>query len=364
MTYGIYYETADCPGEIWHFILQLVLAIGALYTLLTEDPRTAKGGDLTRSAFRSSAVGLKSIICVDSPSTEQLQVAAISVLYYLVSYHINRSLEQFPCVLTGWPSLIHDRFISIHLPQAIELPFTNPSTSIESLRFPGAGATMHSLSSIQPASSSPITMWTFFFRSLRLDSIIVETLQELYSSNIGSRTWAKVQKLVIDLDKKLYQWRHDLPARLLVWPPDSSPFLPVNQRMYLTLLFYGASLLLTNRPCFSETRQLSDAISSRSAASKRMDEDAANRCLSAAWNLIRLFHLNIHRPSLTQHVNSFVVCLALHCTGRHDFDNGIINRLFPPIVLRFPVVASLANNIHPRLSSVHKLEPSFEPCAC
>ncbi|KGM91732.1 uncharacterized protein PADG_12190 [Paracoccidioides brasiliensis Pb18] len=96
-------EMADlfrtAPEEIWHSILQLVFAIGALYTLHTEDPRTAKGGDLTRSAFSSSAVGLKLIICVDSPSMEQLQVAAISVLYYLVSYHINRAWKLIRLVM-------------------------------------------------------------------------------------------------------------------------------------------------------------------------------------------------------------------------------------------------------------------------
>ncbi|EEH15831.1 hypothetical protein PABG_05918 [Paracoccidioides brasiliensis Pb03] len=119
---------------------------------------------------------------------------------------------------------------------------------------------MHSLSSIQSARSSPITLWTVFFRSLRLDSIIVETLEEqLYSSNIGSRTWAKVQKLVIDLDKKLNQWRHNLPAGLLGL---ATRFQPVP------------------------------------TPSKRMDEDAASCCLSAARNLIMLLHLNIHRPSL------------------------------------------------------------------
>ncbi|OAX83927.1 hypothetical protein ACJ72_01718 [Emergomyces africanus] len=323
MRYEIYYQTAHYPTEVWRCILHVVFAIGAIHALRIQAPGGVIESDNVMYAFRSGALGRTSTFLVDIPSMEQLQLAAISGLYYLTSYHINRawhliglavrfghtralhlvnantdlpegerefelrvwhsisSMERFLCVITGRPSSLQDRFTSVRLPRPTELPFTNPLTYVTSL-------------DATPMNTSSIAPWTIFIRSLRLDLIIAEALEDLYSSSTVNRTWAVVQNLVFDLDRKLLQWKNDLPPGLLDLSSTSETLPPLNQRMYLTLRFYGTCILI-NRPCLCEARQLSDAIPSQSATSKRMDEDAAIRCLSAARNLIRLLPQNV-RP--------------------------------------------------------------------
>ncbi|PGH30796.1 hypothetical protein GX50_06424 [[Emmonsia] crescens] len=336
MHYEIYYQTAHYPSEVWRCILHVVFAIGAIHALRTQASGGVIESDHVMYAFRSGALGRTSTFLVDIPSMEQLQLAAIGGLYYLTSYHINRawnliglavrfghtralhlvnantdlpegerefelrvwhsisSMERFLCVFTGRPSSLQDRFTSIRLPRPIELPFTPPPTYIAPLDTQATMAGMGPPSDTLPMNTFSIPPWTIFIRSLRLDLIIAEALEELYSSSTVNRTWAVVQNLVFDLDRKLIQWENDLPSGILGLSPASEALPPMNQRMYLTLRFYGACILI-NRPCLCEARQLSDAIPSQSATSKRMDEDAAIRCVSAARHLIRLLPQNI-RP--------------------------------------------------------------------
>ncbi|OJD16473.1 hypothetical protein AJ78_03372 [Emergomyces pasteurianus Ep9510] len=337
--YEFYYQTAQYPTEVWRYILHVVFAIGAIHALRTQAPGGVIESDHVMYAFRSGALGQTSTFLVDIPSMEQLQLAAISGLYYLTSYHINRawhliglavrfgntralhlvnantelpegerefelrvwhsisSMERFLCVITGRPSSLQDRFTSIRLPRPIELPFTPPLTYATPLASQATMTVMGPPSIVAPMSTASIPPWTIFIRSLRLDLIIAEALEELYSSSTVNRTWAVVQNLIFDLDRKLLQWKKDLPPGLLDLSPTSEALPPLNQRMYLNLRFYGACILI-NRPCLCEARQLSDAIPSQSATSKRMDEDAAIRCISAARNLIRLLPQSIQLVDL------------------------------------------------------------------
>ncbi|OAT13143.1 C6 transcription factor [Blastomyces gilchristii SLH14081] len=334
--YEIYYQTAIYPSHVWRNILHVVFAIGALHALRIQVPCSVVENDHVMYAFRSGALGRSSTHLGDIPSMEELQLAAISGLYYLTSHHINRawnviglavrfaqtralhlvntstelsegerefelrvwhsisSMERFLCVLTGRPSSLQDRFTSARLPRPMDFPSTGPLAYNASR---AAMAAMYPPSNTTPVTSSAIPPWTIFVRCLRLDLIIAEALEELYSPSTVNRTWAGVQNLVLDLDKKLAQWRDDLPHRILDLSPASKGLPPLDQRMYLNLRFYGACILI-NRPCFCEAQQLRDAIPSQSATSKRMDEDAAISCLSAARNIIDLLPQDIQPAKL------------------------------------------------------------------
>ncbi|PGG97229.1 hypothetical protein GX51_07428 [Blastomyces parvus] len=338
--YEIYYQTASYPSDVWRNILHVVFAIGAIHALRIQVPCSIVESDHTMYAFRSGALGRKSIFLADIPSIEELQWTAISGLYYLTSNHINRawnliglavrfgqtralhlvntstelsdgerefelrvwhsisSMERFLCVFTGRPSSLQDRFTSTRLPRPMEFPFTGPLAYNASLETRATMAAMYPASNTAPMTSSAIPRWTIFVRCLRLDLIIAETLEALYSPCTVNRTWAVVQNLVLDLDKKLTQWKDDLPPGILDLSRESEGlYPPVHKRMYLNLRFYGACILI-NRPCFCEAQQLSDAIPSQSATSKRIDEDAALRCLSAARNIIKLLPQNVQPVEL------------------------------------------------------------------
>ncbi|EEH09842.1 conserved hypothetical protein [Histoplasma capsulatum G186AR] len=339
MHYEIYYQTAHYPSEVWRNILHVIFAIGAIHTLRTNAQAGVVESDHVMFAFRSGALGRTSTFLVDIPSLEQLQWAAISGLYYLTSYHINRawnliglavrfghtralhlvksntdlseseqelelrvwhaisSMERFICVFTGRPSSLQDRFTSIRFPRTVELTFAGPLAYMASLETQAAMAAICPPSNVTPRTTSSIPPWTIFIRCLHLDLIIAETLEELYSPCTVNRTWAVVQNLVFDLDRKLTQWKDDLPPGVLDLSPASEGLLPMHERMYLYLRFYGACILI-NRPCLCEAQQLSNAIPSQSASSKRMDQDAAVRCLSAARNLIKLLPQNVQPVEL------------------------------------------------------------------
>ncbi|PGH11982.1 hypothetical protein AJ79_04569 [Helicocarpus griseus UAMH5409] len=339
MYYEQYYIDDKCTSDVWVDILHIVFAIGSIRALHAQDSRPVAEFDHVNYAFASGALKPKSTFLVDIPSMEEVQLAAISGLYYLASYHINRawtlvgtavryghvralhlvnastdlsegerelesrvwhsisSMERFLCVLTGRPSALQDRFTSIRLPRETEPPFITPPAFIESLDAQGTMATMSSFSNIPSPNSSSISPWTILIRSLRLDSIIAEVMEELYSCSTVNRTWAAVQNSMFDLDKKLSQWRSDLPAGLLVLEPPSGAIPPIDQRMYLTFRFYEARILI-NRPCLCEPRQLSEAIPSQSTVSKKMDEDAAIRCLSAARDMVKILPRSIHPVEL------------------------------------------------------------------
>ncbi|QSS55096.1 C6 transcription factor [Histoplasma capsulatum var. duboisii H88] len=339
MHYEIYYQTAHYPSEVWRNILHVIFAIGAIHTLRTNAQAGVVESDHVMFAFRSGALGRTSTFLVDIPSLEQLQWAAISGLYYLTSYHINRawnliglavrfghtralhlvksntdlseseqelelrvwhaisSMERFICVFTGRPSSLQDRFTSIRFPRTVELTFPGPLAYMASLETQAAMAAICPPSNVTTRATSSIPPWTIFIRSLHLDLIIAEALEELYSPCTVNRTWAVVQNLVFDLDRKLTQWKDDLPPGVLDLSPASERLLPMHERMYLYLRFYGACILI-NRPCLCEAQQLSNAIPSQSASSKRMDQDAAVRCLSAARNLIKLLPQNVQPVEL------------------------------------------------------------------
>jgi hypothetical protein len=67
--------------------------------------------------------------------------------------------------------------------------------------------------------------------------------------------------------------------------------------MYLSLRFFGASMLI-NRPCLCDVNELNAAIPSQSEASRRIDMEAAIRCISAARGLLQLLPGDVNAVEL------------------------------------------------------------------
>jgi hypothetical protein len=131
-----------------------------------------------------------------------------------------------------------------------------------------------------------------------LDTIITEALADLYSPSTVNISWARLQRSVSDLDTKLNQWRSDLNPGLLVPPNQKAAGLhPPSERMYLNLRFFGASMLI-NRPCLCDVHELNAAIPSQSEASRRIDMEAAIRCISAARGLLQLLPRDVNAVEL------------------------------------------------------------------
>jgi hypothetical protein len=214
------------------------------------------------------------------------------------AWHSLCSLERLLSVLTGRPSALQDRFVSVRLPRIIESSFAPRSSLIASLDVQeGQDATTLSYTT-QDAEGLVTTSCDTFVASLHLDAIIAEAMADLYGSRAVNISWARLQNLVSDLDTKLNQWWCNLAPELLVPPNQIGIGLhPLSERMYLCLRFFGARMLI-NRPCLCEVREVNSAIPSPSETSSRMDAEAARRCISAARGLLQLLPQNVNSIEL------------------------------------------------------------------
>ena len=154
-------------------------------------------------------------------------------------------------------------------------------------------APAESIATSHTAADPAITSWRTFIAGRRLDAIVADALVGLYSASTVNRTWVRVQRIVTQLGARLEHWKNDLFPGLLANPDsnDSSQH-PLRERMYLSLRFYGTSILI-NQVSLCESKELSSAIPSQSEASRRMDEDSAARCVTAARSLIQFLPTNI-----------------------------------------------------------------------
>ncbi|EFW20833.1 conserved hypothetical protein [Coccidioides posadasii str. Silveira] len=329
--YLSYRETTQPPNGscLWLAILNVVFAIGALFSERVRMPH--EGLDHIVYWIRSRVLGQEPIQMINLPTMEHIQLLTISGMYCIASYQINRasylialavryaygqalhlvdnppntsdeerelrvkvwhslcSAERLLSLLTGLPSSIQDRHISTQLSSATDTYYSNPSAAE---RFASQGSTL----TIPMAGSRKGSLscdFDVFVASLRLDSIVNEALGALYSSSTVNQTWARVQKMVIDLNSKLIHWENDLSPGLLVSPKhDNIAGVPLAQRMYLSLRYLSAKMLI-NKPGLCDIYKLNAAIPSQSEASRQSDADAALRCLSAARNLVQLLPAHV-----------------------------------------------------------------------
>ncbi|KAK2747703.1 hypothetical protein FQN55_004873 [Onygenales sp. PD_40] len=324
----------ESRNPVWVEIMKLVFGIGSVHAHV-QNPYLCNQHDhlaYTLGPFFTVTV----TPTLDLPTMEHVQLATLGALYCIVSNQINRawniiglahryastralhlinvtsnpeisdrqkefevrvwhslsSLERLVSLLTGRPSSLQDRFISARFPR--DEPHIMPGNPYMSTPSPhGTAGVMGVAHSSHPSSIAT------FVASLNLDLIIADTMEALYSSSTSNTTWANLQEMLHKLDRRLNRWKDDVPTGdLLLAAPDintaESPF--VKQQMYLTIRFYGACMLI-NHPCHWETQKLNFPPYRQSATSKKLDEEAALRCISAARELLRLLPVD-HNPAV------------------------------------------------------------------
>ncbi|PGH28195.1 hypothetical protein AJ80_00085 [Polytolypa hystricis UAMH7299] len=328
--YRSYWQTSHSPNNslIWISILNIVFALGAIHAHRVGASYKGLENDHLLYALRSRALSQEPMHMPDLPNMEHIQLVTISGMYFVASYQINRawnliglglryayaralhlvntapditdgerelevkvwqslcSIERHLSLLTGRPSGIQDRFISARLPTPTEPTFASHPSSITSLRVQEQVTT--TLSTLPHSDDISAPLWTTFIAALHLDTIVAEALVELYSPSTLNGTWARVQRVVSDLDRKVNQWRSEhVPALSSASSHNDGNSYALNERKYLLFRFYEATILI-NRPCLCETREPNPIIPLQSEHSRRMDANAAVRCISAARMLIQL----------------------------------------------------------------------------
>ena len=199
-------------------------------------------------------------------------------------------MEQFLSVLTGRPAALQERFISARLPKASEQ--TDSPSALFRERI--AASTIAEAAATSSTSLDPVTVSSsIFVAGRRLDAIAADALVGLYSASTVNRTWAHVQRILTQLNTRLENWKNELVPGLLIsaHSTDSNQY-PSREQIYLSLRFFATSILI-NQVSLCEAKELFSAIPSQSEASRRIDEDSAVRCVTAARSLIQLLPANI-----------------------------------------------------------------------
>ncbi|KAI9754449.1 MAG: hypothetical protein M4579_004717 [Chaenotheca gracillima] len=338
--YQSYWQTSwasSRSSNTWIAMLNLVFALGAIYGHSIRASWAGPELDHIQYFMRARILSLEPLGVLELPKMEKVQLTALTGMYLIASYQINRawhvvglsiryvqslglhlrdrsrgtdsaerefrarvchaviSLERLLCFLTGRPSSILDRDVSIAAPQflddknALSLLLRGTSTSSHvspDIGTMSASAAISNLSRLPAfALSTPIDA---FRAGVELDKILAETFYNLYSPDTVRLRWVNVQKLVVHLNSKLDDWRTSLPWSLrLTTDPGDSYDSSLRDRMSLMMRYFSLSMLI-NRPSLCEVAGREDSIPRQSEESKALDQRSGRVCTASARGVIAM----------------------------------------------------------------------------
>ncbi|KAF3481260.1 uncharacterized protein GIQ15_04019 [Arthroderma uncinatum] len=334
--YNSYYHNRSDPLTVypWLAILNMVLALGSLWARYTHVP-TGEVEDHGLYCARSQALA-QGIVDPRTypgtyPSIEPIQLIAIRGMYQLATYqvagawasvttglkfaytralslansglepsnetkqlearvwHSLQSLEQFLCLLAGFPSELQGQLIHASQPQAGQPPLAS-GPPLADFDIPSVASELEMSAVYTFDEEFPSST---FIAGLRLDELVGETLASLYGIQSLNYTWAHTQRLIADLDSKLNRWQGALD------PGFPYPLHPVDiccpPSVSVTYLYlrYNSARILINRPALCDPSELMLTIPYQSEASRQMDLEAATRCVSAARQILQILPSNM-----------------------------------------------------------------------
>lgn len=205
-------------------------------------------------------------------------------------WHSLRSLGQFLCILTGYPSEFQGQPIHIRPFQTTQPSFIRSPLPLANFNILGNPldlelSAVYSFDEEYPSSN--------FITGLRLDEIVSEAINLLYGMKSLDNTWAHTQRLISHLDDKLSQWYASIDPGFPYTVQSIDMCAPPSTSLtYLHLRYFSARILI-NKPVLCDPSELILTIPYQSEASRQMDSDAAVRCISAARQILQLLPLNI-----------------------------------------------------------------------
>jgi hypothetical protein len=147
-----------------------------------------------------------------------------------------------------------------------------------------------------PATPLPITTSTYFIHRIHLAITAHEIITQLYCAAIAKESWSDVQDTIKRIDKRLNEWRHDLPANYnIIFNAWSRPdFTDPNTypRLGLAMMFASARMILF-RPCLCK---FDGRIANQSSKSKDFNQESVEKCIDSARQMINLISLSAYSP--------------------------------------------------------------------
>ncbi|KAF2643292.1 hypothetical protein P280DRAFT_422007 [Massarina eburnea CBS 473.64] len=323
-------ETPHMLSQKWQAMLNLVFAIGAVYSHLTEADWRGDERDHFVYYSRAWALSLKDPWWFSHPDLQQTQITGLLAIYYLAIGHTNRSwvvigmavrsgfglglhvrnedrtatfvkkevlartwwglytLEMLLSVITGRPSVGIESYCSVSLPlpisddefeetriQALFGTWARPTTTKEPVSLGGSSEPPPTGSIRDPSNSG-----TYLTSTVKLVEISQRVLTEIYSPGVKRESWKQVQQTISEILEQLESWASSLPPGLSVTPHQhgGGDHVMTYERNNLKV-FYHSTKILTTRPCIC---RLDRRIPNQSKSSNDSNEKTAAICVTSA----------------------------------------------------------------------------------
>lgn len=300
-------------SEEWQAMLNLVLAIGAQYSHLTQAPwRSGERDHLVYSTRATTILGLdKTATALSAPTLSSVQATGLLSLYYLAIGQVSRawmmvgmslrfalavglhlrnddpsastskketllrtwwglySIESLLCTLIGRPCIILNDQCTVPLPQAHTEGQSGDSSFHQS----------------PPRQTGAATRAPFVRARVTISLIVQKALSKLYTPQTSVNSWAYIQGEIASLSEELEEWMAmTLPEEHR--PVNSIPASDLQrERLLLSFQYYSAKILIY-RPCLC---RLERRIKGQSDASVGFNWKTAEACVEAAQAVTRLF---------------------------------------------------------------------------
>ncbi|KAL5401958.1 hypothetical protein PMIN03_011084 [Paraphaeosphaeria minitans] len=338
-----YYESVGqglplAAPDMWLAILNLVFAIGARYSHLTQADWRADDRDHLIYQSRAHILGLHRSPLASNPNLMQVQLTGLLALYLLVVGRVNRAwivvgialryaqalglhirnedrtfskaqketlihiwwgtwcLEGILSVILGRPSLLVEDYCSVPLPISLTTEQladpTMADQSHEGYRVTG----LHRPSSQAGLPiSEPSNAASYLKSTVQIVLIAQKAMAQLYSAKVVTRSWKQVQQTISALCSELEAWSASLPYGLDFTRPDTNADFE-RERLILNMQYLWCKLLIT-RPCLC---RLDSRIANQTKASDNFNKKTALVCVKAAKVLTDLLPGTVNSVVLYQ----------------------------------------------------------------
>ncbi|KAH7078360.1 fungal-specific transcription factor domain-containing protein [Paraphoma chrysanthemicola] len=332
------------PPQKWQAQLNLVFAIGAVYSHLTAAEWRGDERDHLIYHSRAWALSLKDPWWFSHPDLPQMQITGLLSFYYLSIGHINRSwiligmalrfgyalglhirnedrasgaakkevlarvwwghysLERLLAAMTGRPSIGINRTCSVPLPlplssgdieeTIIESRFgaqTVLSTSLLARKHPTSTAETpdsptRTMSDYSTGSLEPANSGSYLKNIIQLGEITQDALN-LYTASTVGESWQGIQRVIARLTEEIEVWATSLPDGLNFFKRTHGPGHRYEREQNTLELLYHGTMILITRPCLC---RLDRRISNQTAKSSEFNQRTALTCVESAKAVARL----------------------------------------------------------------------------
>ncbi|KAK7177687.1 hypothetical protein PSPO01_16265 [Paraphaeosphaeria sporulosa] len=310
----------------WLAILNLVFAIGAKYSHLTEADWRADDRDHLIYQSRAHILGLHGSPLLSKPDLMQVQFTSLLAFYLLVVGRVNRAwiivgmalryaqalglhlrnedrtfstaqketlmhmwwgtccLEGIISVIIGRPSLLVEDYCSVPLPLSLTTEQLADSTLADQSHEGYRVTDLHRPSSQAGlAISEPSNAEAYLKSTVQIVLIAQRAMAQLYSAKVVTRSWKQVQQTISALCNELEAWSASLPYGLDFTRPNANADFR-RERLILNMQYIECKLLIT-RPCLC---RLDSRITNQTKASDNFNKKTALVCVKAAKALTDL----------------------------------------------------------------------------